>query len=232
MIIIIGLAIALVIFSYLLGAAPHLKWLAKLRHVRLTGDFHRGLWEKGGKGVAVIGVLGEFVKGAAPVLAGRWLAFHPAVITLAGLAAVCGQMWPVFSRFDGEKGNSVAIAMEAALTPISALAALIFPLFALIVRTLPRLTAGSAEGDKKIIGGRYSRSLPLGMGLFFLAVPVFAALFGGPAEIVGGTAAVFFLLMLRRLTAGLRADLKTGVAKKQVLLQRLLYDRPTAAWRS
>ena len=32
--------IALVIAAYLLGAAPHLTLLARLRRVRLTGDFH------------------------------------------------------------------------------------------------------------------------------------------------------------------------------------------------
>ena len=223
--------IAFILASYLLGAAPHLVLLAKLRHIRLSGDFHENLWNRAGKAVAVFGVVGEFAKGVIPVLVGRGLGFGPVTVAIAGLAAVCGQMWPVFARFDGEKGNSIAIAMVTALAPRPALVAFIFPVIALIIRTVPRLTAGSAAGGKTVIGGPYSRSLPVGMAICFLSVPVSSSYFGEPPEVIWAAALLFFLIMVRRLTAGLRADLKTGADIKSIALNRLLYDRATAAWR-
>ena len=223
--------IALILASYLIGAAPHLALLARLRRVKLNGDFHQDLWNRAGKATAVIGVLGEFAKGVIPVLVGRWLGFGTVTVAIAGLAAVCGQMWPVFARFDGEKGNSIAIAMVAALAPAPALVAIIFPVIALIIRTIPRLTAKSTDGSKTIIGGTYSRSLPVGMALCFLSLPVSSWYFGEPTAVIWGTAILFLLIMIRRLTAGLSDDLKASRDVKRILFQRLLYDRATASWR-
>jgi hypothetical protein len=39
------------------------------------------------------------------------------------------------------------------------------------------------------------------------------------------------LLMIRRLTAGLRHDLKAGGDVKRILINRLIFDRATAGWR-
>ncbi len=220
-----------ILASYLLGAVPHLALLAKLRRVNLSGDFHETLWDRAGKALAVMGVLGEFAKGAIPVLVGRWLGFGPVAVAIGGLAAVCGQMWPVFARFDGEKGNSIAIAMVVALAPWPFAIALIFPLIAIVIRMVPRLAARARAEGKAAIGGPYSRSLPVGMALFFLSLPFLGWAFGEPPEIIWSTALLFVLIIIRRLTAGLRADLKTGAAKKSILLNRFLYDRTAATWR-
>jgi glycerol-3-phosphate acyltransferase PlsY len=219
--------IAFVTAAYLLGAAPQLALLARLRRVRLQGDYHEGLWNTAGKLVGVAGVLGEFVKGALPVLAGRWLDFSTTTVVFGGVAAVCGQMWPVFHRFDGEKGNSIGIAMVTALNYKAGLTALVFPVAAIIIRTAPRLKAKSG-GERKIVGGEYSRALPVGMALFFLAQPLLNLAFGAPPAMVWGTAAVFLLIIARRLTAGLTGDLKASREVKNILVKRLLYDRPTA----
>jgi glycerol-3-phosphate acyltransferase PlsY len=218
--------------AYILGSAPHLKLLAKLRHVELDGDFHQSLWRKAGKMIGVTGVVGEFIKGILPVLVGKALDFNMAVVAGAGLAAVVGQMWPVFSKFDGEKGNSIGLAMSMALAPISCLIALTPVIIALLIRTAPRVIvkAGSGEG-RPIVGGPYSRSLPVGMAICFLILPFIAWYRGEPRETVWCLSALFIFIMIRRLTAGLRHDLKAGNKIKRVLLRRLLYDRATTAWR-
>ncbi|HUT67068.1 MAG TPA: glycerol-3-phosphate acyltransferase [Dehalococcoidales bacterium] len=224
--------IALVLGAYILGSIPHLRFLAKLRHVELDGDFHENLWYRGSKTVAVVGVLGEFVKGVLPVLVGKGLDFGLAVVAVAGLAAVCGQMWPVFSKFDGEKGNSIGMAMVIALTPVPGLAAVIIIIIALIVRAVFRLMAKPGHsGDRSLIGGSYSRSLPLGMVLCFLSLPIIAWYLGEPVEIVWSCAVLFMLIMIRRLTVGLRDDLKVSRDIGSILLKRLLYDRAIARWR-
>ncbi len=222
---------ALILASYLLGAVPHLALLAKLRRISLNGDFHENLWNRAGKTLAIIGVMGEFAKGVIPVLVGRWLDFGPVTIAVAGLAAVCGQMWPVFARFDGEKGNSIAVAMVTALAFRAAIVALIFPIIAIIIRTAPRLTVKPGAGVKPVIGGPYSRSLPVGMALFFLSLPLLGWFFDEPPEIIWVTALLFILILFRRLTAGLSDDLKTGADIKSIMVKRLLYDRATATWR-
>jgi glycerol-3-phosphate acyltransferase PlsY len=217
-----------VLGSYLFGSLPHLSLLARLRRVSLEGDFHQSLWQRAGKIFGVLGVLGEFIKGALPVLIGRAIGLDLAAIALAGLAAVCGQMWPVFSRFDGEKGNSIAIPMVIALIPKAALAAIFPIIIALIFRTLPRLTARPGpSGGKSIVGGPYSRSLPLGMAIYFLILPLSAWYFGESAVIIWCCAALLLLILVRRLTAGLGNDLKTGEDVRRILIRRLLYDRAT-----
>lgn len=223
--------VVIILASYLLGSVPHLAFLAKLRRVRLKGDFHENLWNRAGKALAIIGIIGEFAKGVIPVLVARWLDFGPATVAIAGLAAVCGQMWPVFARFDGEKGNSIAIAMVTALAYQPALVAFVFPIFALIIRTAPRLMGKSVAGEKQVIGGSYSRSLPVGMALFFLSFPFLCWWFNEPLGIIWVTSILFILILVRRLTAGLRDDLKTGSDINTIVFKRLLYDRATAPWR-
>lgn len=224
--------IVLVLGSYIFGSIPHLPLLARLRRVELDGDFHENLWYRAGRVIGVIGVLGEFVKGVLPVLVGKVLGFDLSVVAIAGLAAVCGQMWPVFLRFDGEKGNSIALAMVIALIPIPGLVAVIPVVIALLVRTASRLiTKSKKSGDKSIVGGSYSRSLPLGMFVCFLILPFVSWYFGEPVEIIWCCSALFILIMTRRLTAGLSDDLKVGQDIGSILLRRLLYDRATARWR-
>ena len=166
----LGADIALIVGAYLLGSVPQLLLLAKLRRVDLDGDFHQSLWYKGGRGIAALGIASELAKGVIPVLVGKWLEFDVLVVALAGLAAVCGQMWPVFARFDGEKGNSVAFPMAIALTPKPTLIAMIPTIIALIIRTVPRLVHPSKKNT--VFGGTYSRSLPLGEAIAFLIIPL------------------------------------------------------------
>ena len=131
--------IALVLGAYLLGSVPHLAALAKLRRLNLDGDLHINLWLRGGRLLGSTGILIDLAKGALPVLIGKSLGFDLLVVTLAGLAVVSGQMWPIFSRFDGEKGNSTGLAMAGALAPTPFLIALVPIIIGVAVRTLPRL---------------------------------------------------------------------------------------------
>ena len=224
--------VALVLGAYILGSMPHLPLIARLRRLDLEGDYHENLWNRAGKLMGVIGVIGEFIKGMLPVLIGRALGFDIVIIAIAGVAAVFGQMWPVFSRFDGEKGNSIAIAVTLALVPIPALVALVAVVISLIFRTVPRLRAKSGpSGDSALIGGGYSRSLPLGMFACFLLLPFTCWYFGEPPGVIWCCAALYILIMIRRLTAGLSRDLKESSDIKGILLRRFFYDRATTAWR-
>jgi glycerol-3-phosphate acyltransferase PlsY len=224
--------IIFVLCAYLFGSIPHLQLLARLRRMELNGDYHQDLWKRGGKLLGIIGVVGEFVKGILPVLAGIWMGFDIATIAIGGVAAVCGQMWPVFTGFDGEKGNSIAIAMAMTLVPKAALIAIIPAIIAIIVRSVPRIIVRvRSTGREPIVGGSYTRALPLGMLACFLVLPFAALYFGEPITVFWVLIAMFVLIMVRRVTAGLRTDLKADKDIARVLVRRLLYDRSTAAWR-
>lgn len=227
-----GFTVLLIIGAYLLGSAPHLAWLARLHGSNLDGDFHIGLWQRAGKLIGVIGFLGEFAKGAIPVLVAKWLGFSPLATGLAGLAAVSGQMWPVFSRFDGEKGNSIGIGMVAALVPNATLLALVPIIVSIAIRTVPRLLKSHKFPDEQpLIGGAPSRSLPLGMATGFLVVTIASWWQGEPPAIIGCCSALFLLIIIRRLTAGLSVDLKTSRNLRAIFLNRFLYDRGIVQWR-
>jgi len=228
----VGAYIALIIGSYLLGSTPHLSLLARLRHVDLNGDFHQSLWYRGGRVIAIVGILGEFSKGVIPILVGKGLDFNLLVVALAGLAAVCGQMWPISSRFDGEKGNSVALPMAIALTPKPALIALVPVAISILFRTVPRLIKSSKSTKEPVFGGSYSRSLPLGMAITFFILPLVSWWLGEPLEIVLCYTALFVLMIIvRRITAGLRSDLRESRNIRGIVIKRFLYDRATKQWR-
>jgi glycerol-3-phosphate acyltransferase PlsY len=218
--------IALILGAYLLGSVPHLWALGRLCGTDLDGDLHISLWRRGGRLVGGIGILVDLLKGVVPVLVGKSLGFNVLVVTLAGLVAVCGQMWPIFSRFNGEKGNSTGLAMALALAPYPLLIALIPTAVGVAIRTVPRLLdARQSLNERLKLGGPPSRSLPLGMAVGFLVLPIASLLLKEPLVITSGFSALFILVMIRRLTAGLRADLTVSTSVGSILVNRLLYDR-------
>jgi|GEM_PF-233813 len=223
----IWLSAVLVIGAYLLGSTPHLIALARLKGVELEGDLHASIWQKAGKSLAIIGIIGEFLKGIVPVILGNLFNFDLAITASAGLAAVCGQMWPVFGRFDGEKGNTIGLAMATALTTWAMAFAIIPLAIGAGIRTFSRIFCRSKTGQgKPVFGGPSSNSLPLGMFLTFLILPFVCWFLKQPPQLIAASAVLFVLIIVRRLTAGLSADLKTNCPKPEILLMRIFLDRP------
>jgi glycerol-3-phosphate acyltransferase PlsY len=186
---------------------------------------HSCLWQKAGKYIAVIGIVGEFIKGASPVITGYWLGFDLNIVAIAGLASVCGQMWPIWSKFNGEKGNTVGLAMGTALSTTAMIFAIIPVIIGVLIRTYPRLHRRSNSKNNSIIGGTYSRSLPLAMMASFLILPFASLYLGQSTDVVISGFILFALIIVRRLTAGLSFDLKTNMDRKTIFFRRLFYDR-------
>lgn len=222
--------IVFVICAYFTGALPHLQALAKLRGVKLEGDYHSSLTQKAGLPMGILGILGEFVKGALPIFAGRLLDFEINIIAIAGLAAVCGQMWPFFKGFNGEKGNTISLSMSASLAYQPLLIALIPIALGALIRTMNRFAAKS-QNNQPVFGGQYSYSLPVGVFIGFLILPFSSWYFDQPSGVTLGFAALFILLMIRRLTAGLSQDLKISSNLTHILISRLLLDRGISKYR-
>jgi glycerol-3-phosphate acyltransferase PlsY len=226
--------IILIIGAYLFGSIPYMLLLSRAKGVDLSQetDLHIATWHKVGRLEGISGIIFDLLKGILPILIGALLDFRLIIVVIAGIAALIGQMWPVFQRFDGEKGNTtgggvvltVSICYNAYLIVISGA---FIMLIGFLVRTVPRFTApGQTLNERMKFGGPVSNSLPLGMLLGFAVMPLTAWLLHSPLEITIAMIGVFVLIVIRRLTAGLRADLKTArTSVRSILINRFLFDR-------
>jgi glycerol-3-phosphate acyltransferase PlsY len=159
-------------------------------------------------------------KGPIPVVAARLLGTEPWLVGAAGVAVVVGQMWPVFLPSSGGKGNSTGLPMVLALAPGPLLVALVPILTSLLIRTVARVYT-----HHPLISGPPSNIFPLGMLAGFSLLPVAAYVMGEPVALVLSLLTLWATLMFRRLTAGLRADLRLAPGKARAIINRLLYDR-------
>jgi glycerol-3-phosphate acyltransferase PlsY len=232
--------IVLVIGAYLLGSLPYMILLTRAKRVDLSeeDDLHMALWHKVGRLEGLSGVLVDMLKGVIPIIIGFAFDFRLAVTAAAGVAAVVGQMWPVFRKFDGERGNTTGIGIVAALTmyltaTYSPLAYIVFIIFAIPIligigiRTIPRFVQSDQTLSQRFtFGGPVSNSMPLGMAVGFAIAPLSSWCLRQPPEMTWAFLAVFVAIMIRRLTVGLSKDLKTATTSvRSILINRLLYDR-------
>jgi len=219
--------IAIIAAAYLIGAFPQLPLLARLHRIEPVGDLHMALWQKAGPGwgLAASGI--DVVKGIGTVLLARSLGFDTGIVVLSGLSATCGQMWPVFKGFDGEKGNTTGFGAALAIAPGPTLLALIPVLLAILSKALKALRLKNVPRDQRFkTGAGQSAALPIGVAVAFLTLPLLAILFNEADAVVLGFLALFVLVMARRLTAGLSRDLATGAPGREIFWRRLILDRP------
>lgn len=220
--------LVLILGSYLLGSLPFMYIMGRLKGVDLRehDDMHIALWRNVGRMQGLLGVFLDFAKGAIVVVAARSAGFEPGWVAFAGVAAVAGQMWPVFMKFDGEKGNSIGLAMSATLATKAALIAMVVMATGLLIRTIPRLRQPNQSASERLkFGGPPSNSLPVGMAVGFAVLPLAAWVMGQPWEVIVAFLGLFALIMVRRATAGISEDLRQPSGKRRMLLNRLLYDR-------
>jgi len=220
----------LIVGAYLLGSFPFMYLLARLHGVDLRQyeDSHIALWRHVGRVRGAAGVIFDFMKGVIVVLVAREVGFAPEWVAIAGVAAVVGQMWPVFERFDGEKGNSTGLAMSLALATTATLVSLVPMAIGFFVRTIPRFRKrDQTMSERFMFLGPPSLSLPLGMAIGFAVLPLAAWLVppGQPLGVVLALVGLFVLIMVRRVTAGLSKELRQPAGRGTMLLNRLLFDR-------
>ena len=223
--------IGLVLGAYLLGSLPVLYFIGRLRGFDLRGqDMHMALWRKVGYVEGTIGIIWDLAKGVIAPLVAWSLGFSTLMIALSGLAVLTGQMWPIFLRFEGEKGNSTGIGVVWGLTAALKIPLLLLFLIPIATAAFTRLALSLRKQDVSL-GERFKFSgqslvLPLGMIIGFAILPLLTWLFH-PQDLILTWAclAMFILIIIKRVTAGLRQDLASAEDKKSVLLNRILYDR-------
>jgi glycerol-3-phosphate acyltransferase PlsY len=120
-------------------------------------------------------------------------------------------MWPIFHQFDGGRANATAWGFELAADFIAFFIAWIPVVVAAVLRITVR--------------PKPRRLLPIAN---LLSYGVFSAVIweqeGVTPTVLAGLGALG-LVVLRRLTAGVREDLATGAPVARVILNRALFDR-------
>jgi acyl phosphate:glycerol-3-phosphate acyltransferase len=109
------LYVLLIIAAYLLGSLStaiiscRLLGRADPRHVGSGNPGATNVLRTGGKRAAAVTLLGDVLKGLAPVAVARMLSADELLIGAVALAAFCGHVYPVFYGFKGGKGVATAL---------------------------------------------------------------------------------------------------------------------------
>jgi len=205
-----------VLLSYLAGSVSFPYWVARARGVdlRAVGSRKLGgsnLWKSVGPAEAIVGGLLDAAKGFVAVVVARAVGLPLDVQLACGIAAIVGQMWPVFHGLDGGRANSAGWGFALALDPV-----------AFVTMMLPVL---AAIGMRLAVRPRPSRLLPLASLLSFAVFPAVIWEQEGTTPVVQAGLVVLALILVRRITAGLGQDLATGAPPARVLANRALFDR-------
>jgi glycerol-3-phosphate acyltransferase PlsY len=211
-----GVVAVAVLLSYLAGSISFPYWIARLRGVdlRTVGSRKLGgsnLWKSVGPGEAIVGGLLDAAKGFVAVVVARAIGLPLEAQLACGIAAIVGQMWPVFHGFDGGRANSAGWGFALAADPI-----------AFVIMMQPVL---AAIAMRLAVRPRPSRVLPLASLLSFGVFPAVIWEQDGTTAVVQAGLVVLALIVGRRITAGLGEDLATGAPPARVLANRALFDR-------
>jgi len=220
-------AVGLIVFGYLLGALPFSVALAVAHGIDPAAepDLHIALRRSAGWPHAAVAIVVDVAKGVFPVMIGFGFSLSVWAVSLAGVVAVAGQMWPPLLGH-GEKGNSTAVGALIALLLVyeAYLPLLSIAFFALggVVRLTLML---SPSPERQSPDSPLSLALPVGMLLGFVSAPLLCWLLEEPVGLTVGLSLLLVAIVIRRLTAGLQADLSVGAHIGPVLVRRLLLDQ-------
>ncbi len=210
------MAIAAVIVTYLACSVSFPYWVARAYGVdlRAVGERKLGggnLAKSVGLAQGIVGGTLDGAKGFLAVVVARSIGLPLETQLACGIAALVGQVWPVFHHFDGGRANATGWGFALAADPVAALIMGV-PLYVSLVAV-------------RLVRPRPTRLLPLASLLSFAIFPAVIWEQEGTTPTVVAGLVVLALILVRRLTAGLREDLATGAPLARVLANRAIYDR-------
>lgn len=208
-------ALAIVV-SYLAASISFPYWIARAKGVDLRAFGSRKL---GGSNLAkaltplhgIAGGVLDGAKGFAAIVIVRALGLSLETQLLSGLAAIAGQMWPVLHQFDGGRANATAWGFQLAADFI-----------AFFIAWIPVVVAAAL---RITVRPRPKRLLPLANLLSYAVFPAVIWEQEGVTPTVLAGLGALGLVVIRRISAGLREDLATDASTTKVLLNRALFDR-------
>ena len=203
--------------SYIFGSLPFVMAIAKASGLDTAKeeDLHIALWHKIGKGRALLAGFSDFLKGSIPVIVSYSFNLSPAVAALSGVAAVGGQMWPPFRSWHGEKGNTTGAGVAVAL-------AIAYQKYYIFLAFIPAIVGVYFALFRE---SGPSRCLPVGTLLAFAIAPISSWCSQQPKGMTLSLLALFIIIIIRRLTADIKTDLKTGNSVVKILVSRLIFDQ-------
>ena len=216
---------------YLYGSLPVTEALARKKGADLrkegTGKVGAGnLWQTSGAVDGIIGGVFDMGKGALPAMVAGGLGLGRGIGCAGSVAGLIAQMWPVFKKFDGGRGNSAAIGLVLALSPKSLLMAMIPMLAGGAIWSLPIMMRNDLTWKQRMkFPSKNSDEIPLGMLAGWLGMPIFAWLMNEPKSVVRALMAMAVVLLVRRITGGLSDDIAAGKDLKRTVRNKALYDR-------
>lgn len=205
--------VILILGAYVLGSVPAAQVAAKLYNGTDLTHFGSGnvgvsnLVRATSKWVAIPVIIFDFGKGLGLVYLARQLGLGPYPQVAVGLATITGHNWSVFLKFNGGRGVLASLGLIFALEPrLAAIAAAIALAFAPF------------------------HEIALGVLVATAVLPIASLFISSPLTVEAklattlGLAAIFVLIVFRRLTAPL-SPIGSTVKKRDLLLNRLLFDR-------
>ncbi|MFK5912945.1 MAG: glycerol-3-phosphate 1-O-acyltransferase PlsY [Woeseiaceae bacterium] len=137
----------LIVAAYLIGSLSSAIIVCKLMSLpdpRGEGSGNPGatnVLRFGGKKAAAITLFGDMVKGLIPVLIAQYLEMSILTISLVGIAAFLGHLYPVFFQFKGGKGVATMLGVLLGFSWMVGLATILTWLFMAKVVKISSLSA-------------------------------------------------------------------------------------------
>lgn len=203
----------LTVGAYLFGSVPAAYLAARWSRgidIRQYGDGNVGstnLMRLTSKRIGIPVVIFDLGKGALMVWIAQLLGLDIPQQVTVGLAAVIGHNWPVFLRFNGGRGILTSLGVISILVPWLGLIVLV-------------IAYGLAPFHQ----------LAVGVFLAVIFAPIAAWFLSQPLGVTDklplalGFLAIFLIVVIRRLTAP-RTMFTASVTLRQLLVNRLLFDR-------
>lgn len=113
------------LLAYLTGSISSAIIISRLKGLqdpRTVGSGNPGatnVLRSGDKSAAIMTLVGDIMKGFLPVLIIRLAGAGPLWVSVVGLAAFLGHLFPVYYRFKGGKGVATAAGVLLAISPLS-----------------------------------------------------------------------------------------------------------------
>lgn len=167
----------ILLLSYLLGSVPTGVLLSKACGVdiRATGSGNIGatnVYRTLGRRVGIMTLIGDCLKGLAPVLTAKALGLELEWVAAVGVAAFLGHVYTVFLGFKGGKGVATALGVFLGAAPLAVLVAVV--VFALVLWKwrYVSLASISAAAAMPLIVFFTIKSLPVVVMALFIAALV------------------------------------------------------------
>ncbi len=197
--------------GYLIGTVPFALIIARAKRAtalvsesrRSAGetDPHMLIWRQLGLLWAIVAGTLDVLKGFLYILAARyWGRLDATWLAATGAAVVVGHSFPFYAREMAGRGLAAASGVSLVLLPVEmAIAGIII-----------------------LIGGA-TRTTGLSTTIGFVSIPIIAAFQGQPQPLIFMAAAIFALLMIRRVE-GVGAVIRSGVPPAKAIWDRCVFD--------